>query len=183
MKISRRQEWSNSRNIFKLDLQPTKRLGSGSWLSFVIQYLKDPPPCFFVPIKLIIALVLHIFSHALKITCPEESFTLVASTPQEKVHLWFKPLLLLSFSKSVCKKSFFEIEFRLKASASVLCFFLCRTSGYDLLTRQWIRYWAAEVRGRHQQWLARPPTRSRQTNGSKMLSTPGAGWQDGFMAG
>lgn len=107
MKISRRQKWSNSRNIFKLDLQPTKRLGSGSWMSFVIQYLKDPPPCFFVPIKLIIALVLHIFSHALKITCPEESFTLVASTPQEKVHLWFKPLLLLSFSKSVCKKLFF----------------------------------------------------------------------------
>lgn len=77
-------------------------------MSFVIQYLKDPPPYFFVPIKLIIALVLHIFSHALKITCPEESFTLVASTPQEKVHLWFKPLLLLSFSKSVCKKRFFK---------------------------------------------------------------------------
>lgn len=26
-----------------------------------------------------------VFSYAIKITCPEESFTLVASTPQEKV--------------------------------------------------------------------------------------------------
>lgn len=32
-------------------------------------------------------LVFFVFSYAIKIICPEESFTIVASTPQEKVHL------------------------------------------------------------------------------------------------
>lgn len=49
----------------------------------------------FIQIQLVIVsvIVLCVFSYAIKITCPEESFTLVASTPQEKVHLWFLQLL------------------------------------------------------------------------------------------
>lgn len=40
----------------------------------------------------IIVPVLFVFSYAIKIICPEESFTIVASTPQEKVCLWFMHL-------------------------------------------------------------------------------------------
>ena len=64
--------------------------------------------------------------------------------------------------------------------------FFPRISGYGLWTRRWIRCWVVEVRGRRQgSWecLARPRTRSLERDGSKTPSTPGAGWQDEFMAG
>lgn len=41
-------------------------------------------------------------SYTIKIICPEESLVLVASTPQEKVNVWF--IVLLSF----CNLGFFK---------------------------------------------------------------------------
>uniref|UniRef100_A0A672IXI3 Alsin Rho guanine nucleotide exchange factor ALS2 n=1 Tax=Salarias fasciatus TaxID=181472 RepID=A0A672IXI3_SALFA len=48
-------------------------------------------PPVFIDCKLLSVSPLCIFSHAIKITCPEESFTVVASTPQEK-NKWLRSL-------------------------------------------------------------------------------------------
>ncbi len=70
--------------------------------------------------------------------------------------------------------------------SSFLPFSLSRTSGYGLLTRQWIRCWVVEVRGHRRGWqdcLAQPPTPSQERDGLKTPDTPEAGWQDEFTAG